>query len=352
MTKRPRGICCSNYLKISLIFLLIIVFQLHDDSHNEELFMDMSELCLKYGFILHQHEVTTEDGYILSLFRLEKVAFDRLTTPKLDHTRQIQEGDENLNIEQTLDQQQSKKPKPGKPVLFIHGNNQTPENWLLHGINSPAFILGNEGYDVWLGANRGCKFSNKHAWLQHQTNESHADDYWRFSWQEMGQYDLPAFIDKIKQENPYHQKVGYIGLSQGVGQAYYAFSGGCTANKTMQKYFRDNISVFISLATTVKFYNVPSVFLRGLSFLATKYEAVKNVFFGMRNLPEEEGFKEKFCHRFTSICQLLYYFTCDDAFGLNDYNALRMIFQKLSGGTSMNSVLHPLQLAQVDRWKI
>eukprot|EP00347_Sterkiella_histriomuscorum_P020890 403336067 len=141
----------------------------------------MSELCLKYGFLLHQHEVTTEDGYILSLFRLEKVAFDRLTTPKLDHKRQIKEEDENLSIEQTLDQQQSKKPKPGKPVLFIHGNNQTPENWLLHGINSPAFILGNEGYDVWLGANRGCKFSNKHTWLQHYTNDSHADDYWRFS---------------------------------------------------------------------------------------------------------------------------------------------------------------------------
>ena len=61
---------------------------------------------------------------------------------------------------------------------------------MMNGENSPAFILAREGYDVWLGANRGCKFSQRHQWLNHENEEEDKIQFWDFSLQEMGQYDV------------------------------------------------------------------------------------------------------------------------------------------------------------------
>jgi len=62
--------------------------------------------------------------------------------------------------------------------------------------NSPeqadAFILAMGGYDVWLGDSRGNIFSSGHI-----SREITDLDYWVFSYEEMGLYDAPAFIDFI-----------------------------------------------------------------------------------------------------------------------------------------------------------
>lgn len=58
--------------------------------------------------------------------------------------------------------------------------------------HAPAFTLANAGYDVWLGNNRGSRYANQHTKLQHNSKE-----YWDFSWEEMGMYDLPAMIKRI-----------------------------------------------------------------------------------------------------------------------------------------------------------
>lgn len=34
---------------------------------------------------------------------------------------------------------------------------------------APAFVLANLGYDVWLGNNRGSKFSNQHVEFEHHS---------------------------------------------------------------------------------------------------------------------------------------------------------------------------------------
>ena len=56
---------------------------------------------------------------------------------------------------------------------------------------TPAFVLAEQGYDVWLGNNRGTRFSN------HLTLSSSHSDYWNFSQEDMGLKDLPASIDYI-----------------------------------------------------------------------------------------------------------------------------------------------------------
>ena len=58
---------------------------------------------------------------------------------------------------------------------------------------SPAAILAKEGYDIWLGNNRGTANSCKHETL---TTSDAA--YWNYTFNEMGKYDLPAFISFVK----------------------------------------------------------------------------------------------------------------------------------------------------------
>lgn len=52
---------------------------------------------------------------------------------------------------------------------------------------SLAFRLATAGYDVWLGNNRGTKYSMGHTTL---SNKDKA--YWEFSYTELGLYDAPA----------------------------------------------------------------------------------------------------------------------------------------------------------------
>jgi|Transcript_34472 hypothetical protein len=60
---------------------------------------------------------------------------------------------------------------------------------------APAFIMARNGYDVWLGNSRGNKYSKKHVSL----NPAKDPAYWKFSWQEMSEFDLPACIDFVLQ---------------------------------------------------------------------------------------------------------------------------------------------------------
>jgi lysosomal acid lipase/cholesteryl ester hydrolase len=55
-----------------------------------------------------------------------------------------------------------------------------------------AFLLSNEGYDVWLGNVRGSKYSMKHSSLDPLSKE-----FWQFSFHEIGVYDLSAMINYI-----------------------------------------------------------------------------------------------------------------------------------------------------------
>lgn len=62
---------------------------------------------------------------------------------------------------------------------------------------------------MWLGNARGNKFSKKHTTLT-----PNDDEYWEFSWNEIGTFDLPAFIDHILAKTG-QKSLHYVGHSQG-----------------------------------------------------------------------------------------------------------------------------------------
>ncbi|XP_014258371.1 lipase 3-like [Cimex lectularius] len=142
----------------------------------------LAEMVLPHGYPLEQHRVETEDGYLLNLFRIpygKKGMVDK---------------------------------NPRTPLLLQHGILADSSCWVLSGPEQGlAFLLADNGYDVWLGNSRGTSYSREHKTLDADVDKK---EYWNFSFHEMGYYDMPAMIDFIT-EYTKQEKIVYVGHSQG-----------------------------------------------------------------------------------------------------------------------------------------
>lgn len=98
---------------------------------------DFEELCAIHGYTHEEHVVLTKDGYLLGLHRLS-----------------TKKGERNPNPGHST----------GKPVIYLHhGLLMNSEVWVC--LTDPqrclAFVLVEQGFDVWLGNNRCARnFSN------------------------------------------------------------------------------------------------------------------------------------------------------------------------------------------------
>ncbi|XP_072948601.1 lipase 1-like [Epargyreus clarus] len=126
-----------------------------------------------YGHPAETHQVTTEDGYILTLFRLY--------------------GN-----------------RKALPVLLFHGILDSSDTWIIRGNRSLSINLANNNYDVWLGNVRGNRYSQGHVYLNRNVDPA----YWNFSFNEHGLYDLSATIDYILTKTG-APKLNMFGHSQG-----------------------------------------------------------------------------------------------------------------------------------------
>ena len=91
--------------------------------------------------------MVTEDGYILGLFRIHG---------------QIKPGSEEKAVVHKA------------PVLLQHGLGVDMMQWVMNDAwRAPAFILARQGYDVWLGNNRGTTQSYGHASLDYKKDRAY-----------------------------------------------------------------------------------------------------------------------------------------------------------------------------------
>lgn len=62
---------------------------------------------------------------------------------------------------------------------------------------------------MWMGNARGNTYSRRHV-----TSKPSSSVFWKFSWHEIGYYDLPAMIDYVIRETGV-KKIQYVAFSQG-----------------------------------------------------------------------------------------------------------------------------------------
>lgn len=150
--------------------------------------VDIVDIVHAHGYKVHEHVVQTKDGYLLSIHRI---------LPK------------------------SGKPQDAARVVYMHHGLLTNSELFLLGETTGKclpFLLVDRGYDVWLGNNRGNKYSRKHLILS-----STEEQFWNYSLDEFAMFDIPNTIDYIL--NVTHRKsLSYIGFSQGSAQCLAALS--------------------------------------------------------------------------------------------------------------------------------
>ena len=268
------------------------------------------EICVKHGFNHEKHTVVTDDGYILTLFRIHGKRND--------------------------DQHDAMK----APVLFQHGIFDSAYAWIMaHGDEAPAFMAAHAGYDVWLGNSRGNTFSHAHVSLDPGID---ANEFWDFSWHEMGRSDLPAVINYIQHKTNY-QKIAYIGHSLGTTQMFDELA------TREDDFYADKISIFIALAPMTKIPNADSPII---DYIAQNYFNACDTadLLGMLEVFEPD-FKEKtsamfFCKKLPALCEMIdkFQFTKEPKF--DDPERKKVFMHHFPHATSLKTVFHYIQNAR------
>ncbi|XP_032797769.1 lipase lipl-4 isoform X1 [Daphnia magna] len=154
---------------------------------DPESFMTTPEIIYHRGYPVEIHHVVTDDGYILALHRI----------PSGRRESYPQNGTSHLKR---------------RPVFLQHGMMGSDHFWLVSSTNnSLAFILADLGFDVWLGNSRGNTYSRKHVSLDCDKDR----EFWNFSWDEMGQFDITSSIDYVLNVTREETLAAYIGYSLG-----------------------------------------------------------------------------------------------------------------------------------------
>lgn len=171
---------------------------------------NFSQICHLNGFEAESHLVHTQDGFKLTLHRLKP---------------------ENNGYTSN-----------GKAIYFQHGLLMTSDVWcvMLNKDDNLPFRLCEQGYDVFLGNNRGNKYSNKHVGFSSDERK-----FWDFSIDEFAMYDIPSSIDYILKLKGI-STLTYIGFSQGCSQILSSVSINDDLNHKIDKL------VLIAPATTPK----------------------------------------------------------------------------------------------------
>ncbi|CAG9762042.1 unnamed protein product [Ceutorhynchus assimilis] len=168
------------------------------------------QLVNSNGYPFEKHQVTSEDGYILTLHRIPRSKHE--TSPF----------------------------KTKRPVaLFQHGLLASSDVFLFRGPNHDLpYLLADSGYDVWLSNMRGNMYSQKHQSLDAEKDP----EYWKFSLHEVGYYDLPATIDYIL--NKTNEKSLYF-LGHSVGSTAAFITG------SLRPEYNSKIRLHLALAPLV-----------------------------------------------------------------------------------------------------
>ncbi|CAD7950515.1 unnamed protein product [Amoebophrya sp. A120] len=396
----------SAALKISSAILEKLEPEANDipDAHR-----NASELILTKGYPLEFHKVTTSDGYILTLFRIPH--------GRVEQQQKEEEYKRKINSEELLRQRSASSPvaaaqhqllhdrnttstsstpsqkngvptttsrttrttgattstdttifsasrtaTPKPPILLQHGLLDSCATWL---VNEPdeslAFILADQGFDVWLGNTRGSTWSLEHVNLTTQDSK-----FWDFSFDDIALSDTPAVVDYIiantrrggrsnehdlmtsgsaSEEEEDHDpkeleddhKLGYVGHSQGTLQMFVALS-------QLGPAFAKKIQHYSALAPVASAANQASLLVGSL--IALHIDQLFELFGDRAFLPNQpllHWIAGPVCESYPAVCEDLLFLIVgmdsDPTANMNKTRVPVMVYNS-PGGTSVKNMVH------------
>ncbi|AGO09835.1 AaceriAAL156Cp [[Ashbya] aceris (nom. inval.)] len=179
-------------------------------AEDMQLVPDLAYYYRQYGIEIEEHEVTTDDGFVLFLWHF------------------VGKG--------------AATQRP--PMLLLHGLLQSCGSFASSGRKSLAYYLHESGYDVWLGNNR-CGLNAK-------TVPSQVDEHEKWGWdmKEMVKYDLKAMVEYVLQKTA-REKLTLVAHSQGTTQGFMGLLHGETLYAGTSFRLADKLDNFVALAPAV-----------------------------------------------------------------------------------------------------
>ncbi|XP_063530711.1 lipase 1-like [Cydia strobilella] len=258
---------------------------------------DFIQIASENGYKAEKHEVTTDDGYILTVHRIPP----------------------------------GSKCNKKTPLLVVHGLLLSSDCFVVSGPDAPGFVLAHECYDVWFGNVRGNYYSRRHETLDPDRDL----EFWKFSVDEMGQFDIPAMIDYVL-DTTNAETLNYIGYSQGGGSFFIM-------NSEKPEY-ADKINLFIGLAPATRHYYSKSVFDRFLMGAIYSLQAPLEAS-GIWEIASRgslsQGTLEAVCREplFTdTICNLVVSAMDSAHLGSITSETMRRMFEQIPAGTSTQNM--------------
>ncbi|XP_023235799.1 uncharacterized protein LOC111635160 [Centruroides sculpturatus] len=274
---------------------------------------NVTEIIISRGYPVEEYTVQTKDGYLLKLFRIPYGRKSQVQNTK------------------------------NRPVVFLqHGVLESATDWVINFPNqSLGYILADEGYDVWMGNQRGNTYARKH--IKYSTEE---DKFWDFSIDEHAKYDTPDSIDFVLNKTGQSQ-LYYVGFSQG-NLILYAF---LSENPEYNK-----IKAVLSLAPTAWFGHIKTP-IRLLAPFTSEAQFLFSVLGHKEFLPNDfitELFAQTACNVdvVRSICSNIYFLISGYDFSQLNESRLDVYFSHFPAGTSTKNIIHYGQLINSEKFRM
>jgi pimeloyl-ACP methyl ester carboxylesterase len=205
---------------------------------DQDVGLDMVQLVTSRGYTIESHNVTTNDGYILTMFRIPSGKNAKKGASKV--------GCNNF----------------GAPVILQHGLLDSSYTWINNFEDeSLGYILSDQGFDVWFGNNRGNRYGRNHV---SKNPDDKSSGFWDFTWDDMASKDVPAMVNYVTAATGY-SSVGWVGHSEGTIQM---FGAGTSLETNQDEDFQralKSINIFVALAPVAYTYGLRSKLLVALA---------------------------------------------------------------------------------------
>ena len=276
---------------------------------HPEATLSFIDYCHYFNYPVEAHRLTVEDGYILTIFRIQR-KYSSITA--------------NLPV-----------------VLMQHGLLDSSDGSIMNDESkSPSLMLANAGYDVWLANSRGNKYSRSHI----KYDPDNDLEFWDFTWDDMAAIDLPSFFQYVVNQTA-QEKINYVGHSQGTTMMFAALS-------EKNPFITEHLKTFIALGPVAYVYHQQSKAMDILkdSRLAYLLDLLHLEEFSPADwLLENSG--KVICAVFGEVCADILGAFSDANWERDNYDRSDVFIGHFPSGTSVKNMIHWQQGTENDAFQ-